>query len=71
MLHYPPSLTKVCKGCGAIVTLERQGSGRPYEGRLDYWYTTAHHCPEGNQTIEAKETERQTLEELLSESRFC
>jgi hypothetical protein len=66
MLHYPPFITKVCKDCGAAVTLERQGSGCPYEGRLDYWYTTDHHCPES----EAKEAERLTLEKILSENLF-
>jgi hypothetical protein len=57
-------MTKVCKYCKATVVLERQGSGRPLEGRLDYWYTTDHRCPEGDAAMETKEAERYRLEEL-------
>ena len=71
MLHYPPVLTKVCQHCGASVILERQGSGRPLEGRLDYWYTTEHRCAEGDRAIEGKENEgdRHELEELALRKR--
>jgi hypothetical protein len=35
------------------------------EGRLDYWYTTDHRCPEGERVMKTKEAERHSLEELL------
>jgi hypothetical protein len=65
MLHYPPIVTEICKYCGAEVTLNRQGDGHPVDGRLDYWYTTDHHCVEGDQQIAAQENERRYLEDLL------
>jgi hypothetical protein len=65
MLHYPPVVTKVCKYCKTPVVLERHGSGRPLEGRLDYWYTTDHRCAESERAIEAEEADRHRLEELL------
>jgi hypothetical protein len=64
MLHYPPSMTKLCEYCKATVVLERQGSGRPLEGRLDYWYTTDHRCLDGDAAIRIKEAEIARLEEL-------
>jgi hypothetical protein len=70
MLNYPPIITKVCKYCKANVTWELQGSGRPREGRLDYWYTTSHCCPESERAVEAKKSERLTLEEILSKRLF-
>jgi hypothetical protein len=70
MLHYPPVITKVCKHCKANVTMERQGSGGPREGRLDYWYTTDHSCPESDRAMEAMKSERLTLQEIMSENLF-
>jgi hypothetical protein len=55
-------MTKVCQYCKAEVVLERQGSGRPLEGRLDYWYTTDHRCPEGDAAMKTKEADRDRLE---------
>ncbi len=65
MLHYPPVLTETCKHCGAVVTLERQGDGRPWRGKLNYWYTTDHRCPESEQLLSAQKAERALLEDLL------
>jgi len=52
------------------VTVERQGSGRPREGGLDYWYTTDHCCPESERAVEAMKSERLTLEEIVSKNLF-
>lgn len=68
MLHYPPFVTKICKYCKAAVTLERQGSGGPREGRLDYWYTTDHRCPGSDRAMEAIKAERLTLEKIMAEN---
>jgi hypothetical protein len=65
MLHYPPVLTEVCKYCGAAVTLERQGDGRPWRGKLNYWYSTDHRCPECESALAARDSERRILEEAL------
>jgi hypothetical protein len=70
MLHYPPVVTKACKSCKANVTLERQGSGSPREGGLDYWYTTDHSCPESDRVIAAMKSERLTLEAITSANLF-
>jgi len=70
MLHYPPVITKVCKYCKADVTMERQGSGCPRQGRLDYWYTTDHCCPESERAVEAMKSERLTLDEIVSTNLF-
>jgi hypothetical protein len=70
MSHYPPVITKICKHCKANVTLERQGSGRPHEGGLDYWYTTDHCCPESDKAVEAMKSERLTLEGIMSDNLF-
>ncbi len=70
MLRYPPVITKVCKHCKASVTLERLGSGRPREGRLDYWYTTDHRCPRSDRAVETMKSQCLTLEEILSANLF-
>jgi hypothetical protein len=57
MLHYPPVITTVCKYCKAPLVLQRQGSGRSLEGRLDYCYTTDHRCPEGERAVKTKEAD--------------
>jgi hypothetical protein len=68
MLNYPPEVTEVCKYCGASVTLQRQGDGRPWHGRLNYWYTTDHRCPESDRAIAARSAEHKLLEEVLYRS---
>jgi hypothetical protein len=70
MLDYPPVITRVCKHCKANVTWKRQGSGRPRQGRMDYWYTSDHCCPESDSACAALSSERLTLEKILSENLF-
>jgi hypothetical protein len=65
MLHYPPVVSEVCKYCGAVVTLERQGDGAPFQGRLNYWYTSDHQCPESNRAIAEHDAERRLIEAYL------
>lgn len=65
MLNYPPVVNETCKYCGITVTLLRQGDGRPWRGRLNYWYTTEHRCPESDQAIKVQERERRLLEEAV------
>jgi hypothetical protein len=68
MLHYPPVLRQVCKYCGAEVTLERQGDGRPWRGRLAYSYTSDHHCPESDKALATLRDEHSLLEDVLFRS---
>jgi hypothetical protein len=65
MLNYPVTLTTTCRACGATVTLARCGDGRPMEGRLNYWYTTDHHCTESDRDEKARAAERDLLREVL------
>jgi hypothetical protein len=65
MLHYPTTSTGNCKYCGAAVTLQRRGDGRPGQGRLNYWYTTEHHCPEADRALQQIDAERRLVEEAL------
>lgn len=66
MLNYPPAVTEICKYCGSEVTLVREGDGHPMNGRLSYWYTTDHECPEAKRVLEEICRERQLLEEMLA-----
>ncbi len=65
MLHYPPIKNEVCKHCGAVVTMVRDGDGRPFRGRLNYWYSTDHRCPESDRALAEQEAEHHFLEKLL------
>jgi hypothetical protein len=66
MLNYPPEKTAVCKYCGAVVRLERQGDGHPGLGRLRYWYTTDHACPESERAVREHEAERDQINAILN-----
>jgi hypothetical protein len=66
MLNYPVTHTETCRHCGAVVTLQRCGDGRPWRGRLNYWYTTDHRCPESERELRARDAERDLLSDVLT-----
>ena len=39
MPDYPTTKTSTCKYCGKVQPMDRQGTGKPWRGRLDYWYS--------------------------------
>ena len=65
VLNYPPVITETCKYCGQSATLERQGDGQPFHGKLNYWYETDHMCAEARQTIHEQESGREMLAAIL------
>jgi len=44
---WPITKTDRCVLCGTRVTLHRQGDGKPWRGRPNYYYTSPEHdCPD-------------------------
>lgn len=42
---YPATMEVTCPRCRQVYTSHRTGSGEPWRGGLDYWYTGDHDCP--------------------------
>jgi len=44
---YPLAIETPCPFCKQMVVSTRTGSGKPWRGGLDYWYSNRHHevCP--------------------------
>jgi len=48
MGDYPTSKQHSCAFCGRVVTIVRQGDGKPWRGRPNYWYAMPpHDCTQG------------------------
>lgn len=47
-MDYPREKTENCRFCGQPMKLVRRGDGKPFRGRVAYWYTEPdpHHCAE-------------------------
>lgn len=44
--NYPETMEVTCSACRKPYTTHRQGTGKPWRGGLDYWYSGDHDCPE-------------------------
>ncbi len=54
---FPKMQETTCPFCGRSQTATRQGTGKPWRGSLDYWYSVPkHECKQGELVSQQMDT---------------
>ena len=48
-MKYPKTYKASCPFCKEEVVSERQGTGKMFSGKKDYWYSSNHSCAKGKE----------------------